>query len=404
MKPMNHKPNYHALASGLGMILISCFIQQTLQADSLIWGGQSATSANWSDVLNWTNSVNANAVPNNGDSLAFPWTVQTTSSNDIAGLTVGSLTYSNASFDLVGNPLTITGGITNTAVAAGDNAFDLPLILGAAQTFEVDGGSLTLNKGITSGGNVLTFTGSGNVNLNGQVSGAGSLVMSGTGTLLITNRQPLTGGIVVNSGTLNMATPGNLNFGGAETPSLITVNAGGTVYNSTYHSIGGATAMFINGGIWELDHEDYKTNITMVDGTIQTGPSPGSNNGEVRVGFAGGGGTYTWYVTNSVAGSQINNPINTIGSPVNLILDVARGVAASDLTISGPITSSGNITVIRDGVTTLSGANTQTGTFTIAGGKVVLTSTLLSSVITVASNAVFEERAFHSAPARFWLV
>lgn len=387
---MNQKTNSRALANGLGMILMSCFIQQTAQADTLIWGGQSPNGANWSDSLNWTNSANANVAPNNGDSLFFPWTFQTINSNDFAALTVGSITYSNASFDFVGNMLTISGGITNTASAGSDNAFDLPLTLGAAQTFEVDGGSLTFNKTITDGGNALTITGAGNVNLNGQMSGAGSLAMSGTGMLLITNRQPLTGGIVVNSGIVQFSTAGNLNFNGAESPSLITVNAGGTVYNTTTHSIGGGTPIFINGGIWELDHEDYKTNIVMTDGIIQTGPNPAANNGEVRVGFAGGTGTYTWYVTNSVAGSQINNPINTIGSTVNLILDVARGAAASDLTINGNIINSGNITVIRNGVTTLTGNNTQTGTFTIAGGTVVLQNSLLSSVITVASNGVFD--------------
>ena len=264
--------------------------------------------------------------------------------------------------------------------------------MGGAQTFEVDSGSLTFDDAITDGGNALAITGTGNVNLYGQLSGAGSLTMFNSGTLLITNKQPLTGGITVNSGTVQFAPTGNLVFGGAITPSLITINPGGTVYNSTVHAIGGGTPLFINGGIWELDAEDYKQTLTMQDGTIQAGPNVSANGGEIRPGLSGAAGPYTWYFTNSVSGSVINNPINTEpGSvPVNLILDVARGLAACDLTLNGPLKNGGNITVVRNGITTLTGANTQSGTFTIAGGTVVLQNTLFSSVITVASNAVFD--------------
>ena len=294
---------------------------------------------------------------------------------------------------MFGNPLTVVSGITNSS---GDNIFDLPLTLGASQTFEVDAASLTFDAAITNTAYNLAFNGGGNINLSGSgqglVTGAGTLTMSGTGTMLITNKQPLTGGIVVNSGTVQFAPVGNLVFGGAITPSLITVNPGGTVYNSTVHAIGGGTPLFINGGIWELDAEDYKQTLTMQDGTIQAGPNVGANGGEIRPGLSGAAGPYTWYFTNSVSGSVINNPINTEpgSTPVNLILDVARGSAASDLTINGIIKNGGNITVVRNGITTLAGANTQTGTFTIAGGTVVLQGTLMSSVITVASNAVFD--------------
>ncbi len=144
---------------------------------------------------------------------------------------------------------------------------------------------------------------------------------------------------------MTVTTPGNLNFGGALTPSLITVNPGGKIYGTTVHAIGGGTSIYLNGGTWDLDGEDYKQNITMIDGLIEPGPNPNSSGGQLRVGSAGGGGNFTWYITNSVAGSVINTPLSTIGSTVNLTLDVARGAAASDLTINGVILSVGNITL-----------------------------------------------------------
>lgn len=312
MKPNSKSSTLRSLATRLGLILLALFVQQSVRADIQTWWGLGPTAsatADWSDGAgNWTNSELAASVPANGDALVFPNATATTSSNDLSGLSVSSVTFQTGGFDFFGNPLTITGGITNTT---GDNIFDLPLILNGTQTFEMDGSSLTLNQGITNGGNTLTFAGAANANLNGPVSGAGSLIMSGTGTLLVTNRQPLTGGIVVNSGTLQVSTPGNLDFGGALTPSLITVNTNGTVYGTTTHAIGGGTSIFINRGIWQLDDEDYKQNITMWDGTIEPGPTPNSSGGQLRVGFAGGGGSYTWYVTNSVNGSTISSPLST---------------------------------------------------------------------------------------------
>ena len=379
-----------SLINASGVLALALLGGQAALADSLIWGGQSLTSANWSDSANWTNSALANAVPAVGDDLIFNSVQQAFSSNDIAGLSVASITFTNGGFDFTGLPLGISNGITNTTFS-GTELFDLALTLGAAQTFEADASTLTFDYPITNNGNALTITGSGDVSLLGQLSGAGSLTMAGSGTLLVTNHQPLTGGIFVNSGTLNVAPLGNLDFGGALTPSLITVNAGGKVYNSTYHAIGGGTAIFINGGTWDLDDEDYKQNLKMVDGLIEPGPNPNSGGGQLRVGLAGGNGSYTWYITNSVAGSTISNPLNTIGSGVTLTLDVARGAAASDLTISGVILGSGNIIFARNGVTTLSGYNTHSGNLTINNGSTVkLTGALPSSTITVASNAVFD--------------
>ncbi len=379
-----------SLINASGVLALALLGGQAALADSLIWGGQSLTSANWSDSANWTNSALANAVPAVGDDLIFNSVQQAFSSNDIAGLSVASITFTNGGFDFTGLPLGISNGITNTTFS-GTELFDLALTLGAAQTFEADASTLTFDYPITNNGNALTITGSGDVSLLGQLSGAGSLTMAGSGTLLVTNRQPLTGGIFVNSGTLNVAPLGNLDFGGALTPSLITVNAGGKVYNSTYHAIGGGTAIFINGGTWDLDDEDYKQNLKMVDGLIEPGPNPNSGGGQLRVGLAGGNGSYTWYITNSVAGSTISSPLSTIGSGVTLTLDVARGAAASDLTISGVILGSGNIIFARNGVTTLSGYNTHSGNLTINNGSTVkLTGALPSSTITVASNAVFD--------------
>ena len=381
----NQSTQYIMLRSfaALGMLFS---LSSSIQAADDTWSGN-GTTPNWSEAGNW------DVVPKSGDDVIFSGTTQVVSSNDISGLTLGWVWLNNSGYTLAGNSLVLSGGITNSFDG---NTIGNALTLAASQNFSSLNGTLTLGPGagqsatINNNGYPLTLTDGGNFNLLGAVTGAGSLTMAGTGNLTITNRQPLTGGIFINNGTLTVSTAGNLDFGGALTPSLITVNTNGTIYGTTTHAIGGGTSVFLNRGTWRLDAEDYKQNLTLWDGTIEPGPNPNSSGGELRVGNAGGNGSYTWYVTNSVAGSVISSPLNTIGSGVTVTFDVARGQAASDLTISGNIKNGGNLIFARNGITTLSGANTQTGTTTINGGTVMLTGTLLSSVINVASNAIFD--------------
>ena len=103
-----------SLINASGVLALALLGGQAALADSLIWGGQSLTSANWSDSANWTNSALANAVPAVGDDLIFNSVQQAFSSNDIAGLSVASITFTNGGFDFTGLPLGISNGITNT--------------------------------------------------------------------------------------------------------------------------------------------------------------------------------------------------------------------------------------------------------------------------------------------------
>lgn len=386
---MKNTPLNHRILPILPATILAILLGPiALKADVQTWWGLGAT-ANWSDPSgNWTNSESAAAVPANGDSLVFANATQPVSTNDLSALSVNSLTFTSGDFDFFGTALTLgSGGITNSSA---DNIFDLPLILSAPQNFEVDASSLTFNQGIAAGGNALAFTGVGNINLNGSVSGTGSLTMNSSGNLTVTNRQPLTGGIIVNSGTFTVATPGNLDFGGALTPSLITLNTNGTILSTTTHAIGGGTALFINRGTWELNDEDYKQNLTLWDGTIEPGPNPDGTGGQLRAGLDGVAGSWTWFVSNSIAGSIISAPLGTVAAGVNLTLDVARGQAASDLTISGVINGPGNITLTDNGITTFNGNNTQTGNLTINNGRLVLEGQLLSSVINVGNTGIFD--------------
>ena len=285
--------------------------------------------------------------------------------------------------------LTVTGTGTNSTGGlhnvSGNKTFGGPITLASRARITSDSGTLTLTNGVTTGTNLVILGGSGIITISTKtISGSGGLVKDGTGTN-IWNLDPsiTSGGMTVSNGTFQINVG---NFDGTFTP-LITVEPSATLWGNTTHATGGGAAVVVNRGTWLMSDEDYKQNLTMVDGTIAPGPNPDSAD-DLRVGLAGGSGSYTWYVSNSVAGSVINTKLNTIGSGVTLTWNVTRGVAPSDLTINGVINNPGNIIFTGNGITALTAVNTYTGTTTVSNGTLLVNGSLAAgSVVTVAAGA-----------------
>src|SRR5262245_52846928 len=76
------------------------------------WTGASMTSNNWSDAGNW--SGGAPSTSESSINLIFPNAAQLTSNNDITGLTVASIQFSQITgqYDLTGNAITLAGDTT----------------------------------------------------------------------------------------------------------------------------------------------------------------------------------------------------------------------------------------------------------------------------------------------------
>ena len=199
------------------------------------WTG--AIDANWntnnSGTTNWSGSV-----PANGDSLVFPaGAAHLTNIDDIAGLTINSVTFSGASggYNVGGsNSLTVSAGVT-ASNTAGTNTMNLPLVLGASQSFTIGSGVQLIVGGVVSGSAGLTKAGAGTLDLLASDTYNGGTTVS-TGTLLVdgsTGDITLTGGTLGGSGTVGAitATSGNLAPGGANNPGIL--NAGAVTLNST---------------------------------------------------------------------------------------------------------------------------------------------------------------------------
>ena len=118
-------------------------------------------------------------------------------------------------------------GITNNSANA--QTVNVPITLGAAQTFNAAGGDLTLGQAITNGGNLVSFDGSSNTIVTGVISGSGGLAKNGFGTNILSGNNSYGGTTTLNAGSLVLNGNNNL-------PGAITINSGSN------------TLMTVNGG------------------------------------------------------------------------------------------------------------------------------------------------------------
>ena len=391
------------LAVWLGIVSMLLAGVPSALADDLTWWG-TGTSANFSDTLNWTNLALANAAPANGDNLFFANpSPQQIATNDLASLAAGAVTFTSGNFDLFGNLLTITAGITNTA---NDNIFDLPLAFSTAQTFEIDASSLTFNRAITNNGN-LTIAGAGNATwANGFATNVPVLGLRGSGNLIVNGPGSVTinGGFIYPSGSLNFAgntivNGGTLNMnagcfdGNSQIGQSLTINPGGIVIAGAPHMAGSSgRPLSIYGGTFTMGAgsspgEAYFTTVTLSNATLNVG---GPGTGDLR-----GSGSFTNLASagETIFGVSLNlTSSRVVGVGLGTVTSPDAGV---DINFTGngttAITGSGNLTKVGPGKMLISGPATHSGTTTISVGTLALTGTMPNTpTITVASNAVFD--------------
>ena len=388
-----------SLISASGVLALALLGGQAALADSLTWGGQSLTSANWSDSANWTNSALANAVPAVGDDLTFYYGVQQISSNDLAGASISSLTLSGG-FDFFGNPLAIINGITNTA-SSGANVFDLPVTLTGAQTWEVDGGSLTFNNAITNTAGLTIFTTNTSVNTSVSIFetnavGVPARGLFGAGNLIVSSNVSVTvsGGFIYGTGITGPNFAGNLIVNGGPVSwgagcfdgnspigQSITINPGGSLTTTAAHVAGSSgRPLSIYGGTLDMESEAYFTTIVLSNATLTTADTK-----DLR-----GSGSFT---------NLPSAATTTFGVALNLtssrVVGVGLGSASPDIDFIGNGTSaiqgSGTLTKAGPGVMRISGIDNHTGPTIISGGTLAVTGSMPAPpTITVGSNTVFD--------------
>jgi autotransporter-associated beta strand protein len=192
------------LASTVAALLASSWLPANA---ANIWDGGGG-DGNWNTLANWDD----NLLPAFGSGITFAGTTNLVTNNNLAGLTVGGITFDALAnpFTLGGNAITLTGNITDNSV--GGQTINLPMTINATTTVSVASGTLTIGPG---------------ANGSGVISGAGALTKTGVGTLSLGAANTYTGATTLDGGTLaytadNAVT--TLNFGPAPTSTTVSTN------------------------------------------------------------------------------------------------------------------------------------------------------------------------------------
>ncbi len=305
----------------------------------------------------------------------------------------------------VNNALSTTTAVTlaNTAGASLDlNNFDLTI-------GSLAGGGTTTRGSVTLGSGTLTTGNDSSTSYAGVISGTGSLVKTGTGTLTLSGASTYTGGTVINEGTISVGSNGNLGnasgqltFGGGTlritngfaSARNVTLNAGGGTFDTNGNNLTMSGDMTGTGGITKAG----AGTLTLAGANTYTGTTT-INGGILSAGVANALGTSTAVSLANTAGVtfDLNNFDITIGSlagggttggNVTLGTGTLTTGDASSTIYAGTISGTGSLVKIGTGTFTLSGANTYTGTTTIDAGSLSVTGSLASPVIISAAGTL----------------
>ncbi len=310
---------------------------------SLTWDGGGPNN-NWSTAANWSPDF----APVDGLNLVFPAGVPAdslTNSNDIVGLGVGSIMVSGGGYNITGLAITLSNGITANAPSGGAIIFNPNITLTQAQSFINNGlANLKIFSTINLNGVVITVGGTNISEFHGQVTGAGGIAKTGTGTLFLANSiNNYTGVTQINNGSVGAAAPNAL---GATGVGNNTVVASGATLN-LQNNISLAEPVTLNG--------------TGVDGT-------GALQG----------------ITCSTGCS--------ISGAITLTTTSTVSVSFSDtLTLSGVIDQASGglgLTKIGAGTLILGGSNGYGGTTTINAGTLLVNGSIINSVVNLTAGTL----------------
>ena len=285
---------------------------------------------------------------------------------------------------------TLTNNVANgVSFGSGILNFNIGGLAGTGALALTDTAGSNLNLTVGSNGANTTYT--------GVLSGAGSIVKTGTGTLTLNALNSFTGNIVVDGGVLISAL--NRNAGNPTTSALgnpqtagrtITVNTGGTLLLANGNSFGNATStpqvrLIINEGAL------VRTAVTTVGGGVNGGDAnslgPITMNGGTLTTGNGFNNLYQGIIlsnTVTVRGSVTSTISTDVGNTVangvmlngTITFDVAdaTGNANTDLLVSARlvwapgVTTGGSLLKSGAGTMQLTGANAYTGATIIRGG------------------------------------
>jgi len=347
---------------------------------TLTWDG-GAGDGLWSSPNNW----NPDQAPIDGDILIFDGTGAATTNDAVTALT--SITFNTGGFTLNGYDVTLTNSIDGIIInnKSGTNTINFNLALGSAGTIATSSGTtLTVNGTLDTLLDRLTVNSAGTCNLNGAVVGFGGIDKSGNGTLNLAGANIYTGGTTLNAGTLGIGSNTALGtallsiYGG----TLVASGAARTIENSievhANFTIGGSQAL-TQSNPWATTYNTLwaPVTITVSNSALTTLSAPfvdwyGANSitksgtGALVLGADNSGafasvslnqGTLRVGHDNALGGAV---PLTIAGGTTIQAEGAARTLPNTPLTINGNFTIAGTYNLELTGGTTLAAARTIT--------------------------------------------
>ncbi len=374
-----------AVLGALMMIALLLIPAASLLGATRTWSGNGGDNF-WSTAANW-----GGIAPAAGDSLFFPGGVDASSlknTNNFATNTAfTSLIISGTNYTLVGNPIILSNGIIHTS--GGTNNLSFGLQLNANQQFQVSVTSAQLTVGnINLNGHSLTNDATGRIHLVNALSGTGSVIKNGPGTLRFFGSVANTyaGSTRVNDGVLELAKSASATC----VPGALFIGDGVGALNSAVvrslqtAQISVTSAVTIeDDGLLDLNNASELIGpLTLAGGDVTTGTGTLTLGGDVTV-------------LTSTNGATISGNLS-LGSSTRTF-DTTFSAAPIELSIAAQISGTGGIIKNGAGEMILSGSNSFTGTVTANAGRLYLynnsalgstnAGTLIQSNATLALNA-----------------
>jgi outer membrane autotransporter protein len=346
---------------------------------------------------------NAGTLTNNG-TLTNTGALTNTGTFTISG---GAVFNQNTSATYSGSgSIVVAGTLYNTSY----NPFDIATLAMDGGVFNSDGtGTVTISTATVAAGKSGTIQGAtaiglttadiaGSLTISASITGAGALTKTGAGTLTLSGVNTYLGGTVINAGTLQVGSDGNLgNAAGGLTFSggilritngfissrSVTLNAGGGTFDTngndlTLSGVIGGAGPLTKAGAGTLTLSGVNTYLggTVINaGTLRVGSDGNLGNAAGALTFGGG--------TLLLSGSFASNRSVTLNAGGGIF-----DTNGNDLTLSGGITGTGSLTKNGTGTLFLTGTDTYTGTTTVNAGALSVNGSMTSPVTVNASGTL----------------
>jgi outer membrane autotransporter protein len=377
-----------AILAGIGRVVMNGTGTATLSGANTYTGGTSLTGGTLQLSGSGTLGNTANSTTVSGGTLDLGGTTQTQnggvtvsggtiqngalSSSGTFGLSggtiaavlagIGQVVKSGAGTATLSGTNTYTGG---TSVTGGTLSISSDANLGNGGTVALaDGATLAMTAGGTYS-HLLSIAGGAAVDVAtgqtatqsaaiGNGASAGTLIKSGSGTLILSANNTFTGGMSVTGGTLSISSDANLGNGGTVALANGTTLAftGGSTYAHALSLSGSATLNVVGG-----------QSVTQ-SGAIANGGSAGAL-------VKAGNGTLTLSAANSYTGGT-----TVTGGLLQLSGSGTLGNASGSTTVMGGTLDLGGTTQTQNGGLVLSGGTLQNGTLSSSGTFTLLSGTL----------------------------